>query len=274
MEAWHPTHGICYSVTTFWYGLPGATDNIGKDEQAFARKLPDFSGRIMEPAPGAVYPDPSEKGLVPPQGNGSIRQGGNQLDFLQWQDPEVKKPLDADGDNRYGTAGFHLFGVKRFDFSQMAMLTDSLQEMPDFVQSISIGKITHSFQDAWLFVPERKSISYITGKIEVSGKTARKGLLTFFVNNNVPPSFRLGVMLDNADSFDKIGKSIWVKSSAGGDSGEIPLAKSNRYPDWYFFDVVGSHPGDKITIGGNTINEEAIFSVGAITFDVNNSINR
>jgi hypothetical protein len=274
MEAWHPTHGICYSVTSFWYVLPGATDNVEKDEQAVVRKLPDFSGRIMEPLPGTVYPDPSEKGLAPPQGNGNIRQVGNHLDLLQWQDPEVKKPLDADGDNRYGTAGFHLIGVKRFDSDEMAMKTDSLQELPDFVQSIAMNKITHSFQDAWLFVPEKKSISYITGKIEVSGIVARKGLLTFVVNKKVPPSFRLGVMVDNADTFDKVGKSIWVKSSAGGDSGEIPLAKSNRYSDWYFFDVVDSHPGDKITIGGNTINRDAIFSIGAITFDVNNSLNR
>lgn len=274
MEAWHPTPGVSYSVTSFWYGLPGASDNIEKDEQAVARKLPVFSGRIMEPIPGTVYPDPSEIGLVPPQGNGSIRQAGNKLDLLQWQDPEVKKPLDADGDNRYGTAGYHLIGVKRFDSDEMAMKTDSLMELPGFVQSISMKKITHSFQDAWLFVPEKKSISYITGKIEVSGKTARKGFLTFFVNKNVPLSFRLGVMVDNADTFAKVGKSIWVKNSAGGNSGEIPLAKSNRYPDWYFFDVVGSHPGDKITIGGNTINGEAIFSIGAITFDVNNSLNR
>jgi hypothetical protein len=207
-------------------------------------------------------------------GNGSVRHAGNQLDFLQWQDPQVKKPLDADGDNRYGTAGFYLIGVKRFDSDEMAMKTDSLKELPDFVQSISANKITHSFQDAWLFVPEKKSISYITGKVEVSGKIARKGLLSFVVNRKVPPSFRLGVMVDNADTFDKVGKSIWVKNSAGGDSGEIPLAKSNRYPDWYFFDVAGSHPGDKITIGGNTMGGEAIFSVGAITFDVNNSLKR
>ncbi len=272
MEAWHPAHGISYSVTTFWYGLPGATDNDVKDEQAYARKLPDFSGRVVEPTPGTAYPDPSEKGIVPPLGNGSIRQNGNHLDLLQWQDPEIKKPLDADGDNRYGTAGFHLIGVKRFDFVQMGMISDSLHELPEFVQAITTGKVTHSFQDAWLFVPEKKSISYITGKVELSGTTARKGVLTFLVKKNVPPSFRLGVMLDNADTFDKVGRSIWVKSSAGGDSGEIPLARSNRYPDWYFFDVVGAHPGDKITIGGNTINGDAIFSAGAITFDVNNSI--
>ena len=123
-------------------------------------------------------------------------------------------------------------------------------------------------------MPEKKSISYITGKIEADGKTARNGLLTFIVNNKVPSFYRIGVMVDNADTFNKVGKSIWVKNSDGGNSGEIPLAMSNRYPDWYFFDVVGSHAGDKITIGGNTLNEEAIFSLGAITFDINNSLNR
>ena len=276
MEAWHPTPGVSYSVTTFWYGLPeaGNNSNIQKNRLAVSRKLPDFSGRIMEPIPGTVYPDPSEKRLVSPQGNGSIRQIGNQLDLLQWQNQGVKKTMDADGDNRYGTAGFYLFGVKRFDSDDMAMKTDSLQELPDFVESIFMKKITHSFQDAWLFVPEKKSISYITGKIEADGKTARNGLLTFIVNNKVPSFYRIGVMVDNADTFNKVGKSIWVKNSDGGNSGEIPLAMSNRYPDWYFFDVVGSHAGDKITIGGNTLNEEAIFSLGAITFDINNSLNR
>ncbi|PCI35947.1 MAG: hypothetical protein COB60_01210 [Flavobacteriaceae bacterium] len=75
-------------------------------------------------------------------------------------------------------------------------------------------------------------------------------------------------MLDNTDSFNKIGDYLKVTGSYGGNSGYVPLAKSNRFPDWYFFDCTELKAGEQITISGKTKNADAIFTLGAITFDV------
>jgi len=74
-------------------------------------------------------------------------------------------------------------------------------------------------------------------------------------------------MLDNADSFDKVGESIRVANNGGGDSGYVPLAKSNRLPDWYFFDLSKLKSGDEIVIIGKTKEADNIFTLGAIVFD-------
>jgi hypothetical protein len=112
-------------------------------------------------------------------------------------------------------------------------------------------------------------VCYITGKIEAKGRDAFTDLISFVVNKNVPSSFRLGVMLDNADEFNKVGKYLIVKNSRGGDSGEIPLAKSNRVPDWYFFDIHQAKPVDRFTIQGITEKESDLFTMGGLTFDLN-----
>lgn len=269
MEAWQIEPGVSYSVATFWYGLPGATDNIQPDEQTIIRKLPDFIPVEKAQVPGTPFPDPAFEGLISPKGNGTIRQVGNQLDLLEWQNANVKKPFDADGDNRFGTTGFHLIGLKRFGVKEMAFEEDSLQSLPAFVESLALNKIipNRTLKNAWLYIPEDTAVSYITGKIEVTGK-ASNDLISLIVNKKVPSSFRLGVMLDNADEFNKVGKYLIVKNSRGGNSGEIPLVKSNRVPDWYFFDLHEVRPGDRIFIQGKTEHENDLFTIGGITFDL------
>jgi hypothetical protein len=271
IEAWQFEPGVSYSATTFWYGMSGATDNIQPDEQTIKRKLPDFIPVGQMQIPGTPFPDPAIDGLITPKGNGTIRQIGNHLDLLAWKDAKVKKYLDADGDDRFGTAGFHLIGLKQFSVKEMAYKKDSLQSLPAFIESLIIYKVApnKSLKNTWLFIPEDTSVCYITGKIEAKGRDAFTDLISFVVNKNVPSSFRLGVMLDNADEFNKVGKYLIVKNSRGGDSGEIPLAKSNRVPDWYFFDIHQAKPVDRFTIQGITEKESDLFTMGGLTFDLN-----
>ena len=270
VEAWQTVGGTSYSVTSFWYALPGASDNLSPDEEAIVRTLPDFEEFHYIKSPGEKFPDPAKKGLTKPHGNGSIRQAGNHLDLLNWRVKKVRKPLDMDGNNEYGSAGYHLPGVRQFDHRELTFKTDSLQRLPGFVAAISYLETSHSLQDAWFYLASEDQVSYITGLIEVPGKRAEKELLTFIVNKDVPSIFRLGIMLDNADSFEKVGEYLKVTNSGGGNSGDIPLAKSNRFPDWYFFDLLGLKAGNKVTITGKTKNSNDIFTLGAITFDVKN----
>jgi hypothetical protein len=73
--------------------------------------------------------------------------------------------------------------------------------------------------------------------VQTHGDSAKNGFASFVVAEGVPRSFRLGVMLDNADDFNKTGKYLWLTNSANESSGKVALANSNRVPDWYFFDL-------------------------------------
>jgi hypothetical protein len=79
-------------------------------------------------------------------------------------------------------------------------------------------------------------------------------------------------MLDNAAVYTKVGKYLWVTDSRNGNSGKVLLAKSNRVPDWYFFDIKGLKEGDIITLHGSAENDNDSFTIGALTFDLNNRV--
>jgi hypothetical protein len=59
-----------------------------------------------------------------------------------------------------------------------------------------------------------------------------------------------------------------VTDSRDGNSSRIALAKSNRVPDWYFFEIKGLKEGDVITVHGTTEKSSDIFTIGALTFDL------
>jgi hypothetical protein len=263
------THaGTSFSVTSFWYAMAGSSDNVNPDERTILRKLPDFQRSKLTRLPGEKFPDPAMEGLVKPLGNGSIKQVGNHLDLLKWKDKQEHKSLDIDLDNEYGTAGYYLFGVFRYDVINQAILTDSTQTLPDFVKLINY-QTAKKGNGAVLPMPQ-EYIFHRSGTIEEVGDRAQKGVLSFTLNKDAPLNFRLGIMIDNAEDFDKVGEFLKVTSSNGGDSGFIPLAQSNRLPEWYFFDLSGMKSGEVITIKGKTKNPNDIFSLGAITFDVKN----
>lgn len=269
MEAWQVDSGVSYAVATFWYGLPGAKVNIEPNEKTVQRALADFNPEKKVKGPGTVYPDPAEGKIINPKGNGTIRYAGNHLDLLEWKNKAINKPLDADHDQQYGTEGFYIIGLQRFSVKEMAFKKDSLRSLPDFIESIDVKKIAPNpnNKNTWLFIPEDTAVAYITGKSEVSNHEAESGLLTLHFNQKAPSSVRLGILLDNADEFNKVGKSIRVTNSTGGNSGEVPLAISNRVPDWYFFDIA-IKPGDKIIVSGKTMKESDLFTLGGLTFDL------
>ena len=267
IEAWLTIGGTSYSVTSFWYAFPGAIDNVKTDEETILRKLPDFPGFNLLKSPGEKHSNPAGIGLIKPLGNGSIRQVGNHLDLLKWRHKEIEKPLDIDSNNEYGSAGYYLFGAKAFDVRNMLFVNDSVQSLPDFVKSISFLNAKSNGQNAVFKMPNVDSIYYFSGAIEIICANGEKEILSFTIGKDIPLNFRLGIMTDNTGSYDKVGEYLKVISSNGGNSGDIPLAKSNRFPDWYFFDFSGLKSGETITIIGKTKNSNDVFSLGAITFD-------
>jgi hypothetical protein len=266
MEAMNTQPGVSFSVTCFWYGLPGAGSNITPDEKTVQRKLMDFQPAPRNPAPGWPWPDPPENAVLRSKEQGPIRFTGDQLDLLAWRDPKVAKPLDPDGDNRIGSAGYILFGEKILNLD--GFRTNTARTLPSFIDSLTSLPIQSGFGYAALLLPEHRSDLHVTGLILASGGAAEKGLVSFRFGENAPPWVRLGLMLDNADKFNKLGKTIWVTDSRGESSGRVRLAPSNRVPDWYFFDMKGIKKGDWITIHGSPDSPGGPCSIGGISFDL------
>ena len=271
VEAWLHDSTVSYSNATYWYARPEATSNRKSEEISVKRPLPDYHPQAAEIMPGTVYPDPAGDGLTKPEGDGSVKHAGNHLDCLAWREPEQSKTRDADGGNIYGTAGYHLINCRRFDVRLVKFLEDSVKYLPDFVGSLKLmGRNHWEILDTWLTDPKQTDIKLITGATIIEGKADKEtGIIQMSLKGNVPELFRLGIMTDNLNDFNRTGKSIRVIVSHGGDSGWVTLARSNRIPDWYFFDISNAGSGDVITVSGNgegdKLREAAI---GGITFDV------
>jgi len=271
VEAWVHDTTVSFSVATFWYGSKDASCNRIHEEDAVARDLPDFTAESHEELPGRQYPDPALSGVIEALGNGSVKQAGNHLDLLGWYDPGVSKTLDADQDNRYGTAGYYFMAARRLDARLLSVLTDSMNNPPEFIASFQTSGEEHaSFQNTWFEHPEIPDNYLISGVHELTcGVNDEKGTIYFVMNEKVPEAFRMGIMLDNLDQFMPPGRLLCLSSSNKGNSGKIPLISSNRIPDWYFFDICDLRPGDSISIsarcelpGYNTL------SIGGLVFDV------
>jgi len=272
IEACISQPGVSYSVTCFWYGAEQAKSNVKPDTIAIIRKLPDYDRVNFPELPGKVYPDPSGNKSLIGKGEGGITYAGDQLDLLPWRDKSIVKKLDGDGDNILGTAGYCFFGDKII--TMYAELKDSAVTLPRFITNLKPQQINDKSPCAYLSFPDPLGFQnlkglYKTGLIEIPGSIAEKGVVSFTLGKNVPSTFRLGVMLDNADTFTKVGKQIWVTDNKHGNSSKIVLAQSNRVPDWYFFDIKNMKEGDVITIHGTTEKSEDIFTIGGLTFDIN-----
>jgi hypothetical protein len=271
VEAWLHDSTVTYSSAVYWYGKPGARSNLSKAEINLTRRLPDFPPATMEPMPGTPYPDPAAKGPVAPVGDGSVRHAGNQTDLLEWRNPETAKPLDADTDAIYGTAGYYLINCRRLDARAIRFLDDSINTLPGFVESVKISGSKHSLlQDAWLTDPAQPDILWITGGTLVKLDPGRESLfLKIYLRERIPSAFRMGIMTDNREVFYPDGIQVRVYNSSRGDSGWVDLARSNRIPDWYFFDMTDIRPGDVITVTGTcSAGKPLEGSIGAIVFDL------
>jgi hypothetical protein len=267
VEAWVHDSTVSFSNATFWYALPGAKSNRTAETAAVRRTLPVYeAGRPVE-KPGLPMPDPSAGGLIPPAGNGTIRQAGNHLDCLGWRSTDVPKPLDSDNDSVYGTAGYSLPACRYLDPRTIQFSEDTLPALPSWVAAIQYTGENHwTVPDAWLTDPKQPGNWLISGAIRNKTPNGTKPLVSITLGRQAPSSFRLGIMTDNLDAFVHNAR-IRITGSTGGDSGWMPVAASNRLPDWYFFDVTGCSAGEVIAVTLQSTGADKDISVGGITFD-------
>ena len=211
----------------------------------------------------------------------------------------VAKPLDADGDNVFGTSGYYFFNsndapkivdyVAPFDnliFNKPAFVASR----PEFENGIAAAKGVYSIHGmpGYLDIddPRLKSgaevgninsgvLSYSChsgrstkgpGNLQRAGSGSEIELCNLLVGDNMPAAgFRLGLFVDNGDIIDTVPRSIRV--SVDGAEHKVDVESSDLDGDLYCFDIEHAAPGDIVTIYLQ-IGESAFASIGGITFDV------
>ena len=162
------------------------------------------------------------------------------------------------------------FAGKILDRRNISFSEESYLVLPAFIDSIEItGNEYYAIQDTWLTVPGHPDLFLITGGLKTNHTSYKANeVLKFRLINDVPDIFRLGIMTDNLDYFFSPGRQIMVTNSSSANSGPVHLAGSNRYPDWYFFDILNARQGDIISVkligDGKEIDD---LSIGGICFD-------
>lgn len=193
-----------------------------------------------------------------------IHVGNDTATADAWRTTDSGKPLDADGDNVYGTDGY---------FVTFA----SLLNPPTIVDVTAIAPYTqNSANHALIDDPQYTGPGPVT---DASGGD-------FFYDNVAPGvendffqivlqqdgSFRMAVLNDIGSGFSGGPDSavkVRVRQTVGGsaDTGLIDVASSiNNVPDYYLFDISGV-AGDTYIISGVNDNTTSYNALGGLAFD-------
>ncbi|MBL9139897.1 MAG: formylglycine-generating enzyme family protein [Verrucomicrobiales bacterium] len=164
-----------------------------------------------------------------------------------WRTASLAKPMDADGDNRYGTEGYLVVTsrdgdlIKNPAYATARRLASAVRRNSDAARPV-FATVDHPRE----------------GAVEVGLWASQGGLdgeehdlVEIAVNGSA--NFRLGVMVDGGNTLDAAPRDLRLRQVAGGTS-DSGLIYSYREPDqtvdWYFFDVRGAQPGDVFRLSG------------------------
>ncbi|WP_231956349.1 PEP-CTERM sorting domain-containing protein [Posidoniimonas polymericola] len=202
-----------------------------------------------------------------------------------WRANDVAKPLDVDGDNVYGSAGYAMFGT-RFDYPNANLQggnafvnpTDNsvfpnLVDLPSWVSGSQIhasrkaGGWAYALIDdpqltngvraySWglsqtpasTFQPPYVKLGVLDGNSTSTGAdptVAPAERWSFTVGANAPASFRVGVMTDGLDSTNWAPSEVIMQQVNGTATATTGTVAKNRFVDMHLFDVTGAQAGDE-----------------------------
>ena len=184
-----------------------------------------------------------------------------------WRTAGVSKPLDADGNNIYGSAGYLLTTSP----GGAQLSNPAYASVINLVSTFYSGHVTspnYTTVDNPLGGSVKTGIWYASGGVTLQEQDFAR------ITVSQASSFRLGVLVDETDFTDISPNDLRVRQTAGGsgNSGLIfSFVEANLDSDWYFFDVTGAQPGDEFVISGTNARNGSVpqnsNGIGAITFD-------
>ncbi|MBM3761947.1 MAG: PEP-CTERM sorting domain-containing protein [Acidobacteria bacterium] len=199
---------------------------------------------------------------------GGLFRDGNH-DHVRWRTTTVSRPLDADGDNRYGMDGYVLLvspnGVVGSNPAYISL-----------VQRFTISEFYGGNSNPFLYVPIDNLNA--TGTLFPGTWFSGGGTVDVFARITISTNrnFRLGVLVDFHDFNDVSPSTLRVQqifNPTPANSGFVSsILAPNLSADWYFFDI-SAKAGDVLEISGQNWNQRYSGSgafangIGALTFD-------
>ncbi len=185
-----------------------------------------------------------------------------------WRTPSVSKPLDADGDNIYGTAGYALAASPGGDIGQGCSYATVTRLTPYAYYGGDQTSPHYLLMDNPAEGTVNAGLWMSTGTVDLEEQDMAEIAVTAASN------FRVGVLVDQCDFVDLSPKHLRLRQTQGGasDSGLIDsYLEPNLDGDWYFFDVRGAQPGDKFVLSATNLRAGGPFQdgngIGGITLD-------
>lgn len=185
-----------------------------------------------------------------------------------WRTRTVVKLLDADHDNIYGTDGYVVVTSPGGD----------LARNPAYASATRLA--TYTFYSGDQTTPQYVAIdnpaggSMFTGIWMSTGTADLEEQPLAQITITAAASFRLGVLVDQADYPDLSPKSLRLRQTQGGtvDTGLVDsYSEPNLDGDWYFFDIREAQPGDTFVLSGTNLRAGGPFQdgngIGGLTFD-------
>ena len=184
-----------------------------------------------------------------------------------WRTPSVLKPLDADGNNVYGSAGYLLTRSPVGDLFSNPTYASVVNLVGAFYGGAGTSP-NYTTVDNPLGGTVKTGIWYAVGVFPNQEQDFARITVSQTAN------FRIGVMVDETDFIGISPGQLRVRQTAGG-TGDSTLVnamlEANLDTDWYFFDVVGAKPGDQFVISATdsriVLGPVTSNGIGAITFD-------
>jgi hypothetical protein len=178
-----------------------------------------------------------------------------------WRTSSVAKPLDPDGDNIYGTAGFALLGS--------SIGTQIIN--PDGVLVTQLTGNTFNGNGGYTQIDNPLGTGTITSGVWYDNPVSAGAALDFAaLTFSATESYVVGIYTDNTDFADISPSSLRISQVAGagsGDSGYISNTPGQG-GDWFLFNVSGN-AGDVFDVSGIATGspETGSDGIGLITFD-------
>ena len=195
-------------------------------------------------------------------------EGGLANTNAGWRVSTQPKPLDIDGDNIYGTAGYYL--VDPWTVSPVTASTTRVS-YPLYIRSATPAAIAGNYPNYAIIDDPQNPGQFIrsgTCYNNAVGLGTNDTRFTFVLGGKTPDTFRVGVLLDNVDSAD-IPLEVTLTQTVGAATGvaRTSTAQGNMKPDWVFFDVHGGQSNDTFQVWLMPITNAGAARLGGLVWD-------
>lgn len=202
-----------------------------------------------------------------------ITFAGYDLDNAQW---ESKSNLNCTPYGKgYASSGWLFFGQKKgspkyLEPHSMAANT-WVEKLPKFVEGISVlpeAQVSQISGNAKIEAPWMESALWESGTLSISA-SEEVAVMKIKIGKNPPMSFRIGFLIDNLESTATVSAAIRPVDGTSSTSGDGVMTtggagSANQKPDWYFWDIRNTKPGEEVVIRLKPRN--GIATLGGLVF--------